>query len=98
MINIHVQFFNILAAYTGKKTVEISVQEGIQLSDAIVWMAGQFSPAFQEIVIPQGVPSQHLRIFLNEKPVSEKEYSTPLQDGDEIMLFPAVAGGCRIVR
>lgn len=93
MINLKIQFFNILAAYTGRKNLDFSVPEGTALTDAIVLMAARFSPVFQEIVIPQGVPSRHLRIFLNGKPVGKTEFKTPLRDGDEIMLFPAVSGG-----
>ena len=93
MITLNIRFFNILAAYTGKKALAFAVPTGTNLSDSVVLLAGQFNPAFQDIVLSAGAPSQHLRIFLNGEPVGEKDMKTVLKDGDEIMLFPAVAGG-----
>jgi MoaD family protein len=90
---VSVRFFNILAAYTGIKQSRVTLPDGATLRELVHQLAGDYSEAFRNILLPEGTLNPHLHFFRNGTRVGETELDSPLCDGDEIMLFPAVAGG-----
>lgn len=93
---VSVRFFNILAAYTGIKQTKITLPAGTTLRELAHQLAGDYSEAFRIIILPEGILNPHLHFFRNSARVNETELDSPLSDGDEIMLFPAVAGGSKM--
>jgi MoaD family protein len=96
MIKVNVRYFNILAAYAGIRKQIVELKEGTTIFDLILQVSQSNPPAFQEVILQDGAPSPHLRVFHNNLPVNRDSLDTALKDGDEILLFPAVAGGARL--
>ncbi len=90
---VHVRFFNILSAYTGVKQRAVTLSDGVTIRELALQLAGEYSDAFRNVLLPEGKLNPHLHFFRNNTRVGENELDAPLSDGDEIMLFPAVAGG-----
>lgn len=90
---VSVRFFNILAAYTGIKQTKVTLPDGTTLRELAHRLAGDYSEAFRNIILAEGALNPHLHFFRNGNRINETELDSPLCDGDEIMLFPAVAGG-----
>ena len=93
MITINVQYFNILVAYAGARKQSFELPDGTTFSDLLLHVSRTNPPAFQDVLLQDGVPSPHLRLFRNGSLVDQDSMNTFLMNGDEIMLFPAVAGG-----
>ncbi len=93
MIEVSFHFFNILADAAGTRVVHKSVAYDTRLIDAIRLLSGDYPAAFQGMLLPNGAISNYLKIFINGRLVDNAETLTLLNEGDEIMLFPAVSGG-----
>ncbi|MBN1538294.1 MAG: MoaD/ThiS family protein [Anaerolineales bacterium] len=93
MTTVKVRFFNLLAVHAGNKSRIFEFTEETTVAQMLAQMANEFPPAFRDMVYQQDKISPHLRIFLNERLLYEKEFDTVLEDGDSLMLFPAIAGG-----
>lgn len=97
MIKVNVRYFNILAAYAGTRRQVLELKEGTTIRDFILQVCQSHPPAFREVVLQDGAPSPHLRLFRNDLPVEHDSLDAQLESGDVILLFPAVAGGSDIV-
>lgn len=93
MITVSVYFFNILAASAGTKKETIHPDDGTTILQLVLALAERLPGSFRSVVIHDGRLSQYIRIFHNQKLVGQAELERCLADGDELMLFPAVAGG-----
>lgn len=93
MIQVSFHFFNMLAHIAGTRLVPKKYENGISLIDAIRRLAPEYPIAFENLLSPDGSISNYLKIFINGRLIDHGELHTPLHDGDEIMLFPAAAGG-----
>ena len=92
MITVHVEYFNTLAVYTGKKEEEISIVNGASLRQLIRFLAEQHSPAFHIVALRGNAPSPFLRIFRNGRQLERQQLGTHLVNGDEVKLFPMIVG------
>jgi MoaD family protein len=93
LIQVSFHFFNILAHATGTKLVLKQFEENPGLIDAIRALALEYPTAFQNLFFSDGSTSNYLKIFINGRLIDKDELGTLLNDGDEILLFPAAAGG-----
>lgn len=93
MITIQVRYFNILSAFTSCKEETVSFQAAPSLLELIQFLAAKYPGGFTQVVLLEGKLAPHLRIFVNKKPHGWQDGETLVNDGDEVMLFPAVAGG-----
>lgn len=93
MIQVSFHFFNILAHIAGTRLVPRKLENGTSLIDAIRILALEYPAAFENLLSPEGSISNYLKVFVNGHLISQNELHTLLHDGDEIMLFPAAAGG-----
>ncbi len=75
----------------GVKTIQASGQTVGQALDDV---ESQY-PGFKERVIdPGGTVKQFVTIFVNDEDVRYlNNLDTPVQDGDQVSILPAVAGG-----
>jgi MoaD family protein len=92
-MKVTLRYFNVLTLYTNCKTETIDLDVPLSLEQLVIELTQRFPAGFSQIALQEGRLSPHFRIFLNGKPMSIKEAEVLLQDGDEIMMFPAVAGG-----
>ncbi len=88
MISVTVRYHNLLLRIAGV------AGETISLHDALERLEQRHEPPLREMLFePEGDISPHLAIFCNRRLVRPDQHDAPLADGDELMLFPAVAGG-----
>jgi len=93
-IDITIQYHNILRARAGVAFEMLSVPEGITLRDVLRQVAEAHGVALQEVLFTtEGAVSSHLVVFCNRQLLPATERDVVLTDGDELMLFPAIAGG-----
>ncbi len=93
MIHIRVRYFNILSAYTSRKEESAVFQAAPSLLELVQSLAARYPGGFAQVVLLEGKLAPHLRIFVNNKPLGWLDGDFLVNDGDEVMLFPAVAGG-----
>lgn len=93
MITVTVKLFNLLAIYAGIKTQSFELAEGITIKQLLERMVHEYPAPFKDMIYHHEKISPHLRIFLNEHLLNESEFDAALSDGDNLMLFPAIAGG-----
>jgi molybdopterin synthase sulfur carrier subunit len=89
---VNLRVFATLATALGKKQVEV---EGNSLKEALEALIEKHGEAFKmKIFDSSGNPQRHIRIYINGKDIRYlKQLSTPLNDGDEVLILPAVVGG-----
>lgn len=92
-IVVQVRYFNVLADYAGTRRAEVSVPAGTTVRSLLRNLSANNPEPFRRAVSPGGVLNSYIRVFRNDQLVAEAAFDTPLADGDEILLFPAVAGG-----
>jgi molybdopterin synthase sulfur carrier subunit len=75
----------------GNKLVEV---ESSSVGEAIEALSTHYPAVGQRVLDDQGKPRRFVNIFVNGEDVRLLQGpETPLRDGDEVILAPAVAGG-----
>jgi sulfur-carrier protein len=68
--------------------------EGGTISDILNNLESQFSGIKERICEESGAPRRFINIYLNEEDIRFLEgEKTPVKDGDDISIIPAIAGG-----
>jgi len=93
MIYIRVRYFNILSAYTGCKEETVAFPAAPSLLELIQSLTARYPGGFAQVALLEGKLAPHLHIFVNNKSHGWQDGDVLINDGDEVMLFPAVAGG-----
>lgn len=93
MGKVSVKFFGAIIDIAKRQTVnEIDASNLRQLFDKLSESLG--SVFRQRILDSTGQPQTFVNIFLNDKDIRHLSgLDTPLNDGDEILILPAIAGG-----
>ena len=92
-LTVRVRYFNVLAHYAGTKRAEVKVPAGTTVRGLLAHLTETNPEAFRRALARDGTIASYLRVFRNEKLVAGEAFETPLLDGDELMLFPAISGG-----
>ena len=75
----------------GNRLVEI---ESRSVSDALQSLSSTYPAVGERVLDEDGRPRRFVNIYVNGEDVRLLQGAdTPLQDGDEVILAPAVAGG-----
>ena len=94
MITVTVRYHNLLRRMTGVKEETITLPAGTSLREALEHLAQRHGPKLRGMLFePEGGVSLHLVVFHNQRLVRPDQHDAPLSDGEELMLFPAIAGG-----
>ncbi|HEX7598886.1 MAG TPA: amidohydrolase family protein [Polyangia bacterium] len=93
MIRVHIRYFNLLATYAGIREQTLELADRTAIAGLISTLAQQHPGAFSEMLLYNGQPSPHLHVFRNEVSINAQDMDQCLCDGDELLLFPAIAGG-----
>ena len=68
--------------------------EGATINDILNNLENQFAGIKERICDENGAPRRFINIYLNEEDIRFLEgENTPVKDGDEISIIPAIAGG-----
>jgi MoaD family protein len=95
-MNVKVRYFNILAALTGRREEAIGLPDGAACRQLLGLLASRHGPELAKLIfqdVEAGRFSPYLRVFINGKSVEHDRLDDQLHEGDEVMMFPAVAGG-----
>jgi molybdopterin converting factor small subunit len=92
-ITVQIQYFNILADYTGKKKTEVCVPDGTPVHKLLDILMQTNPDPFRRALQQNGKISPYVRVLRNGELVSPTEYAEPLRDQDNLILFLAIAGG-----
>ena len=93
-IQITVQFHNILRARAGIASETLDLPAGITLRELLQQVTETHGPVLREVLFTaEGAVSSHLVVFRNRQLLPATDRDALLADGDELMLFPAIAGG-----
>ncbi len=92
---VRVRAFATLADLVGTRSIELELPEGSTVGDALRALVQRCGRALEEAIMDEhGRPRKLVKIFLNGRDVDFLSgLSTPLSDGDELLLFPPVGGG-----
>jgi MoaD family protein len=93
MITVRVRYFNMLGTFTGCKEESLSFPSPVTLLELVHFISNKYPGGFAQVALIEGGLAPHLRIFVNNKPLGWQDGETIMNHGDEVMLFPAVAGG-----
>ncbi len=92
MADVTLRVFSSLATALGKKEVEVEGSSLIEVLDSLIKEHDEEFKA--KILDGAGNPQRHIRIYINGKDIRFlKQLNTPLSDGDEVLILPAVVGG-----
>ncbi len=70
--------------------------EGGTITDILNNLESQFAGIKERICEESGAPRRFINIYLNEEDIRFLEgENTPVKDGDDISIIPAIAGGIR---
>jgi molybdopterin converting factor small subunit len=90
-IRISLKYYNIVADLLERKKEQRRVPDGTTISDMLKNLAQENSSFAKLALTTDGEVSQHLRLFRAGQAVLDLH--EPLNEGDEILIFPAIAGG-----
>ena len=80
----------------GKGDVDIPFEDGTSLKQALDILVDTYGEELRSNLFDpdDGSPLQHVRLMVNGRDIAFLDgLQTVLRDGDEILIFPAVAGG-----
>jgi molybdopterin converting factor small subunit len=92
-LTVSLSYFNILADYAGSRKVELCLSKGATVQHVLEYLKINGTTQLNHILFQNGEFSKYIKIFLNQQLIADGKLDTPLENGDELMLFPAIAGG-----
>lgn len=68
---------------------------GSTVSDLLADLERQFPGLKERLCDPSGKLRRFVNVYVNEEDIRFlKQEATPVKDGDEVSIIPAIAGGC----
>ncbi|MDT3433404.1 ubiquitin-like small modifier protein 1 [Haloarcula sp. 1CSR25-25] len=90
-MQIELRFFANFREAVGQKTIERDYEDGLQAGDVLRSLSEEFT---EMDLFEDGELREYLTILLNGTDIAHLDgQATPLEDGDELSVFPPVAGG-----
>jgi molybdopterin synthase sulfur carrier subunit len=75
-----------------QKKVEVT---GATVGEALESLLGQYPGLRQQVFTEDGSLNRFVNVYVNGRDVRyEQELATPVTESDEVILLPAMAGGC----
>lgn len=75
-----------------QKKVEVT---GATVGEALESLLGQYPGLREQVFTEDGSLNRFVNVYVNGRDVRyEQELATPVAESDEVILLPAMAGGC----
>lgn len=91
-MNIRIRYHGIFAAIAACAEESLALPDGGTVGDALAAIGRQHPPLADALFLASGAPAPYSRPFVNGALAADP--ARPLQEGDELALLPALAGGC----
>jgi MoaD family protein len=92
-ITVTLRYYNIIRDAVGCAGETLALPSVTTPTEVIVSLCQRY-PHLRPIALrADGGLALHLRVFLNGRVARPQHLTSPLRDGDEVMLFPAIGGG-----
>jgi molybdopterin synthase sulfur carrier subunit len=94
-LNVNVNFYATLRQISGGKRVDLELPRGATLNNALQAIMNRY-PGMDQVLLDDGGRVQpFIRVFHNGRDTIdiEKALALPLDPGDRLDIFPAIAGG-----
>lgn len=86
--------FGTLRQFVAAKQVDLEVQSGDTVRDALVRLAGDQPALGERILDDDGNLQKAINVLVNGRSIKFlDDLNTTIQEGDELAIFPAVGGG-----
>lgn len=83
-----------LADVAGEREVAISLEDGATVADALDDLLADRPDLRERVLDESGAVADHVNVLVNGAEVSTGDgVDEPVEDGDELALFPPVSGG-----
>lgn len=95
-INVEVRFLGIYQRLSGKKQVQLKLEEPTTVKEAVMKLTEKFSDEFKRVLINTELadPRPNALILVGGKEISALQgLETQIKDTEEIVLVPMVHGG-----
>lgn len=93
-IRVRLRYYNVVRDAVGRSEETVTVAAGTALRGLLRDAVARMNPAAADILfLRTDELSPYTRFFRNDVVVDGADVDRPLQDGDEIRVFPAIAGG-----
>ena len=95
-INVEVRFLGIYQRLSGKKHVQLKLEEPTTVKEAVMKLTEKFSDEFKRVLINTELadPRPNALILVEGKEISALQgLETEIKDTEEIVLVPMVHGG-----
>jgi len=92
-IEVLVKYYNIIRDAAGRREERLRLPPGATLLDLLRLIAARYPAVGSILFLAGGSISPYTRLFVNGQVIEAHGIERSLAAGDEIMLFPAVAGG-----
>ena len=93
-IHVHVRYYNIIRDIVGRSEEDLTIARGTTFRSLLAGVIARKHPkAEATLLLRSGEVSPYTRVFRNNRLVGEGDLADPLEDGDEVLVFPAVGGG-----
>ena len=89
-----VSFYATLRPIVGARSVEIPLAEGATVRELVAALASRWPELSAQLFDEEGGLSRRVNVFVGGRDIRWLEgVETPLQPGQEVDIFPPVAGG-----
>jgi molybdopterin converting factor small subunit len=96
MITIRVKYHNVLRKMAARAAETVEVPPGTSVRAVLGQLAERHGAPLRDALFSSGGGiASHLVVFRNRKLLGPDQHDDPLAEGDELMLFPAIAGGSK---
>ncbi len=95
MIAVKISFLSLLKSRIGVKNLNMDLEDDSTINDVFAKLFEKYGEDIKNVLVKKtGDLNDHVVIMLNEKNIrSLDELNTKIQNKDEIILLPAIAGG-----
>ena len=88
------KIFGTLRQFVAAKQVDLEVESGDTVRDALVRLAGDHPALGERILDDDGNLQKAINVLVNGRSIKFlDDLNTTIQEGDELAIFPAVGGG-----
>ena len=92
-ISVQIRYYNVLRLYIGVNSEDLEIPEETTVIEMLQMLVKKTPDVFSQVIGDAEINKSALRIFRNEKLLTESGFSDYVKNGDVFKLIPAISGG-----